>query len=174
MKNNKTVLVTGGAGAIGSNLVKTLLKDDIKVILLDDFSSGMPANLKDISSDKVKIVNGNICDQKTIDEAFAYGIDYVYHLAADHHQKITRGEWEGRLRRGLDPGSIFVWCFACFVLHLVRAWCSGLRKAVCARRCPKMLTRRLTRTLYCLPRPAGAANATQRIYQRIKAVCRLC
>jgi len=83
MKNNKTVLVTGGAGAIGSNLVKTLLKDDIKVILLDDFSSGMPANLKDISSDKVKIVNGNICDQKTIDEAFAYGIDYVYHLAAN-------------------------------------------------------------------------------------------
>ena len=70
---------------------------------------------------------------------------YVYHLAADHHQKITRGEWEGRLRRGLDPGSIFVWCFACFVLYLVRVWCSGLRRAVCAgaRKCQRRASRAL-------------------------------
>ncbi len=83
MKENKTVLVTGGAGAIGSNLVKTLLDQGIKVILLDDFSSGMPANLKDMSSENIEIVDGDICDQKIIDEAFAYGIDYVYHLAAN-------------------------------------------------------------------------------------------
>ena len=62
MKENKTVLVTGGAGAIGSNLVKTLLDQGIKVILLDDFSSGMPANLKDMSSENIEIVDGDICD----------------------------------------------------------------------------------------------------------------
>ena len=39
MNENKTILVTGGAGAIGSNLVNTIIDDCEKIVILDDFSS---------------------------------------------------------------------------------------------------------------------------------------
>ena len=72
MNENKTILVTGGAGAIGSNLVNTIIDDCEKLIILDDFSSGRSDNLEYLNSEKVHIVDGDICNQSTIDEAFSY------------------------------------------------------------------------------------------------------
>ena len=83
MNENKTILVTGGAGAIGSNLVNTIIDDCKKIVILDDFSSGRSDNLEYLNSEKVHIVDGDICTQSVIDEAFSYGINQVYHLAAN-------------------------------------------------------------------------------------------
>jgi len=82
--NNKNILVTGGAGAIGSNLVKSLIGNCNKLVILDDFSSGRHENVDDlINTTNVEIVDGNICDQSVIDEAFSHNIDQVYHLAVN-------------------------------------------------------------------------------------------
>ena len=73
------ILVTGGAGFIGSHLVETLVKDH-EVTVLDDLSTG---NLDNISAvkDKITFIEGNICDIPTIKKA-CQSQDYVFHLAA--------------------------------------------------------------------------------------------
>ena len=98
MNENKTILVTGGAGAIGSNLVNTIIDDCEKIVILDDFSSGRSDNLENLNSEKVYIVNGDICNQFAIDEAFSYGINQVYHLAANFANQNSVDNTEKDLR----------------------------------------------------------------------------
>jgi UDP-glucose 4-epimerase len=77
----KTVLVTGGAGAIGSNLVKTLSNLDTKrVIIIDDFSSSCEWNTP--TNPKVTCIKGNILDDEKLKWAFKERPQIVYHLAA--------------------------------------------------------------------------------------------
>ena len=85
MNSNSTVLVTGGAGAIGANLVKSLINEHHcnKVVIIDDFSSGFHNNLEGVDLKKIELINGNICDQHVVDMAFSHNIDYVYHLAVN-------------------------------------------------------------------------------------------
>jgi len=78
----KTVLVTGGAGAIGSNFVKRLLDKNQKIIVIDDLSSGFISNLP-AKSKKYEFIKGDICDDSTLKKAFSTEIDCVYHLAAN-------------------------------------------------------------------------------------------
>ena len=74
------VLVTGGNGAVGSNLVKKLLDLDAKVTVLDDFSQSEKGNL---SLDKhLNIIRGNIVNPKILNKVFSKKYDYVFHLAA--------------------------------------------------------------------------------------------
>ncbi len=79
--DGKTVLVTGGAGAIGSNLVKTLnnLKTK-KIIILDDLSSSYKWNIPE--SPKIAFINGDILDDEKLKWAFKEKPEIVYHLAA--------------------------------------------------------------------------------------------
>ena len=79
---SKNILVTGGAGAIGSNLVKELVNRGDNVIVLDDVSSGDLKNL-DECVDDITIITGDIRKQSVVDEAFSYPIDQVYHLAVN-------------------------------------------------------------------------------------------
>jgi nucleoside-diphosphate-sugar epimerase len=73
-------LVTGGAGFIGSNLVKGLLNRNEDVRILDNFSTGRRQNIKDFESD-VEVVEGDIRDfWVTLDAC--KGIDFVLHQAA--------------------------------------------------------------------------------------------
>ena len=95
MNEDKTIFVTGGGGAIGSNLVNTIINDCKKIVILDDFSSGRSDNL---TSEKVHIVDGDICNQSVIDEAFSYGINQVYHLAANFANQNSVDNTEKDLR----------------------------------------------------------------------------
>ena len=74
------VLVTGGAGFIGSNLVDKLVQKDHKVIVLDNFSTGRRSNLSQHNKKNVKIIKVDISGKKSLDKYFK-NIDYVFHLA---------------------------------------------------------------------------------------------
>ena len=76
---NKKVLVTGGAGFIGSNLVKKLILDKNEVVVIDDLSSGFISNISSI--DGVKYINGDIRNRKQVNDAIK-GVEVVFHLAA--------------------------------------------------------------------------------------------
>lgn len=79
--SNKKVLITGGAGCIGSNLVQALLKAEAeKVTLLDDFSSSYRWNIP--NNPKVALINGSILNEEALKRAFSEKPQYVFHLAA--------------------------------------------------------------------------------------------
>lgn len=60
---NKTILVTGGAGFIGSNLTEALLKIGASVIVLDNLETGLQSNVDRLSQyDKFRFVKGDICN----------------------------------------------------------------------------------------------------------------
>ena len=73
------MLVTGGAGFIGSNLVKRLVADGDEVVVLDNLMSGYRSNLTDVPG--VRFILGDIRDGKAVGEAIQ-GVDVVFHLAA--------------------------------------------------------------------------------------------
>lgn len=73
-------LVTGGAGFIGSNLVKYLLKQGLKVRVFDNFSRGSDNRLQSIK-DEIEIIDGDICNINNFSKAF-HDVDTIYHLAA--------------------------------------------------------------------------------------------
>jgi UDP-glucose 4-epimerase len=73
-----SVLVTGGAGFIGANLCRELLRRDVEVVVLDDLSSGREANLEGLA---LRVVTGTILDDGALDEVLP-GATSVVHLAA--------------------------------------------------------------------------------------------
>ena len=77
--SGKTVLVTGGAGAIGSNLCRELADLGARVLILDDLSSGMRWNVP-VKSDVV-FVEGDILDEIKLKRVFFDRPQIVFHLA---------------------------------------------------------------------------------------------
>jgi len=79
---NSKILITGGAGFIGSNLCEKLLKNNNHVICLDNFLTGSRKNIeKFLSNGKFSLIEGNICNIKDCNKAVK-GVDYVLHQAA--------------------------------------------------------------------------------------------
>lgn len=79
--DGKTVLVTGGAGAIGSNLTRTLTElGTKKIVILDDLSSSYEWNIP--VNPKIIFVKGSVLDDEKLKWAFKEKPDMVYHLAA--------------------------------------------------------------------------------------------
>jgi UDP-glucose 4-epimerase len=77
----KNIVVTGGAGFIGSNIVKKLLKQN-HVIIIDDLSTGHLKNIQDfITSKKIEFIQGSITDLDLLQNIFKQ-IDYIFHEAA--------------------------------------------------------------------------------------------
>ncbi|MCA9243118.1 MAG: SDR family NAD(P)-dependent oxidoreductase, partial [Phycisphaerales bacterium] len=74
------VVVTGGAGFIGANLVRRLLDEGHQVVVLDDLSTGDRANLAEVE-DRIVFHEGTVLDPATLDAAVA-GAVAVVHLAA--------------------------------------------------------------------------------------------
>ena len=77
----KKVLVTGGAGCIGSILTRALLKTHVeKIYVLDDLSSSEAWNIPNDPS--VVFIRGSILNEEVLKRAFSEKPDYVFHLAA--------------------------------------------------------------------------------------------
>jgi len=78
---DRIILITGGAGCIGSNLTFALLKIGAqKVSVLDDLSSAERWNVPD--DPRVNFIQGSILDEECLKRAFSDEYDYVFHLAA--------------------------------------------------------------------------------------------
>ncbi len=75
----KNILVTGGAGFIGSNIVDRLSPDN-NVVILDNFFTGVMTNLVR-SKDRVTIIKGDIRDKELVNDTVAK-VEYIFHLAA--------------------------------------------------------------------------------------------
>ena len=78
------ILVTGGAGFIGSNLCEHLIKTGHEVTCLDNFSTGHMSNIQELldnHGDKFKLIEGDIRNFKTCLRA-SYGVDAIFHEAA--------------------------------------------------------------------------------------------
>ena len=86
---NKTILVTGGAGSIGSELVKKLLEYPIQSVRVLDIDEYALAKLnKKLNDSRLRILLGSVLDQKRIDMA-GDGIDIIFHLAAIKNIEIS-------------------------------------------------------------------------------------
>lgn len=75
--SKKKVIVTGGAGFIGSHLTDALIKKGYRVVVIDDLSNGSLRNV----NPKAKFYRKNICNLKSIKPLFK-GASFVFHLAA--------------------------------------------------------------------------------------------
>ena len=82
MKKPLHILVTGGAGFIGSHLVERLLNDGKTVVVIDDFSTGSLENLRAVKKNaRLKIVRAKISECKELPK-LAANSEFIFHLAA--------------------------------------------------------------------------------------------
>ena len=80
MSTSRKALVTGGAGFIGSHLVRRLLREGYSVRVLDDLSTGKESNLEEVKRD-VELTVGDIRDLEMVSKA-ALGASCIWHQAA--------------------------------------------------------------------------------------------
>jgi len=79
---NKKIVVTGGAGFIGSNLARYLANENNHVVVIDNLSTGHLENIQDlIAAEKVEFIKGSITELNVLQDVFK-GFDYVFHEAA--------------------------------------------------------------------------------------------
>ena len=85
--NNKTILITGGAGFVGSNLARSIKKKypDAHITILDNFFTGSVKNLEDVKT--VQVISGDTWDIESYFEDRPGTFDYVFHFG--EYSRIT-------------------------------------------------------------------------------------
>lgn len=76
---NKKVLITGGAGFIGSHLAEEWINQNAEVIILDNLRSGKSSNIEHLTT--AKLLKKSVTDKEAVLKA-SKGVDYIYNLAA--------------------------------------------------------------------------------------------
>ena len=85
MINKKRVLITGGAGFIGSHLTEDLVKNGFSVKIMDDFSTGSVNNIMHLFNYRnFKMIRGSVTDKDLVAKATS-DVDVIFHLAAQVH-----------------------------------------------------------------------------------------
>ena len=117
----KNVLITGGAGCVGSNLTKALIEAEAaKIIVLDDLSAAEKWNVPDSSS--VVFVEGSILDEEILKSSFSEKLDFVFHLAAHFANQNSVDHPEKDLMvNGMGTLKIFEYCRQANVGRIVYA-----------------------------------------------------
>jgi nucleoside-diphosphate-sugar epimerase len=117
----KTVLITGGAGAIGSNLTRTIAELRARaVIVLDDFSAAYEWNIPSLTN--VLCVKGSVTDEVALKRVFAHKPDIVYHLAAFFaNQNSVDYPQRDLMTNGLGTLLIFQYAQMCGTSRIVYA-----------------------------------------------------
>jgi UDP-glucose 4-epimerase len=78
---DKRIIVTGGAGFLGSHVVQLFLKKDNQVVVFDDFSNGKSLHLRSLANHpRLEIIRGDVTNQEQVENAFQ-GCQIVVHLA---------------------------------------------------------------------------------------------
>lgn len=118
----KKIVVTGGAGFIGSNLVRNLVNTKDHVVVIDDLSTGRLDNIQDLLDEKkIEFVEGSITDFDLLQDTLK-GMEYVFHQAA--LPSVPRSIKDPLLTNSVNiNGTLNV---------LVAAKASGVRKVVYA------------------------------------------
>ena len=82
MPSNKKILITGGAGFIGSHLTEKLLQRGEEVFVIDNLSTGSSENIKQLENNpKFHFIKGSVLDRDLVVQTVAK-VDEIYHLAA--------------------------------------------------------------------------------------------
>ena len=85
MATKKRILITGGAGFIGSHLTADLVKNGFPVKIMDDFSTGSVNNILELFNYKnFKMIRGSVTDKELLTKATS-DVDVIFHLAAQVH-----------------------------------------------------------------------------------------
>ena len=120
----KTILVTGGAGFIGSHLTDRLLSEGKKVVVLDNLSLGRKGNLTQaLKNHNCQFIEGDILDSTLLDKIFTDNqFDMVFHLAAN--SDIARSH--------ADPNVDLDMTFMTTYTVLKTMWKHGIKKLMFA------------------------------------------
>jgi UDP-glucose 4-epimerase len=131
-------LICGGAGFIGSNLVKALIENGDKVIVLDDFSVGKLSNLDILapydpkSNDKLTVVTGSILDLNLL-YSLAMQVDIIYHLAV---QCLVKCNEDFKLGHEVNDTGTFNVCLAAMKFKAKLVYISSSEIYGTAKVCP--------------------------------------
>ncbi len=100
----QSIIVTGGAGFIGSNFVHWVIDNqpDVQVTVLDKLTyAGNLENLADIPQDRFTFVKGDICDAELVDDLFSHA-DAVVHFAAESHNDNSIADPEPFIKTNVE------------------------------------------------------------------------
>lgn len=117
------IIVTGGAGFIGSHLVDLLLADNHEVLVMDNFSYGKKQFLN-TSNPLLKVAEGDITDKTFVAHSIAsFSPDIIFHLAALHHIPTCENKPDEALKINIEGTQ-----------HILNAasTCSSLQKIIFA------------------------------------------